>query len=123
MIFIQIFYTTLNTQSKNGIPISGKKPDHIEDQYQIRFKSKESYYQLFKEAGTSWKKTQKKNPKRDEELVQSKHKEICKILEYNREAMEAGKVVVYLIDECHLLWGDACGYIWGCNLGIHLRLK
>jgi transposase len=21
--------------------------------------------------------------------------------------------VVYLIDECHLLWGDVCGYLWG----------
>jgi transposase len=21
--------------------------------------------------------------------------------------------VVYIIDECHLLWGDVCGYVWG----------
>ena len=21
--------------------------------------------------------------------------------------------MVYLIDECHLLWGDVCGYVWG----------
>ena len=21
--------------------------------------------------------------------------------------------MVYLIDECHLLWGDVCGYLWG----------
>lgn len=20
---------------------------------------------------------------------------------------------VFLIDECHLLWGDICGYVWG----------
>ncbi len=20
---------------------------------------------------------------------------------------------VFLVDECHLLWGDICGYIWG----------
>jgi hypothetical protein len=20
---------------------------------------------------------------------------------------------VYMIDECHLLWGDICGYVWG----------
>ena len=21
--------------------------------------------------------------------------------------------MVYIIDECHLLWGDVCGYVWG----------
>ena len=20
---------------------------------------------------------------------------------------------MYMIDECHLLWGDVCGYVWG----------
>jgi putative transposase len=27
--------------------------------------------------------------------------------------LESRKLVVYLIDECHLLWGDVCGYLWG----------
>ena len=30
-----------------------------------------------------------------------------------REDIGAGKLVVYMIDECHLLWGDVCGYVWG----------
>jgi len=21
--------------------------------------------------------------------------------------------VVFFVDECHLLWGDLCGYVWG----------
>ena len=24
-----------------------------------------------------------------------------------------GKLVVFFEDECHLLWGDLCGYVWG----------
>jgi putative transposase len=87
--------------------------NYIAERYQIEFQSKTSYYQLFKSAGISWKKSQKKNPKRDEELVKKKHEEICKNLEEHREAIESGTLVVYLIDECHLLWGDVCGYLWG----------
>ncbi len=41
-----------------------------------------------------------------------KHQEICETLEEHREAIESGKLVVYLIDECHLLWGDVSRYLW-----------
>lgn len=27
--------------------------------------------------------------------------------------MESGKLTVFMVDECHLLWGDICGYGWG----------
>jgi putative transposase len=87
--------------------------NYIAEQYQIEFQSKTSYYRLFKLAGISWKNSQKKNPKGEEELVKKKHQEICEILEEYREAIVAKKLVVYLIDECHLLWGDVCGYLWG----------
>src|SRR6476469_936465 len=87
--------------------------NHIAQRYQIEFQSKASYYQLFKAAGISWKKSQKKNQKRDEKLVKKKHKEICEILEEHREARESRELVVYFIDECHLLWGDVCGYLLG----------
>jgi putative transposase len=87
--------------------------EYIEDKYDVRFKSNQSYYQLFDEAEISWKKTQKKNPKKNDKLVEAKKREIEKILEENREEIEAGKLVVYMIDECHLLWGDVCGYVWG----------
>jgi transposase len=30
-----------------------------------------------------------------------------------RTQIASGQVRVLLIDECHLLWGDACGYVWG----------
>jgi len=25
----------------------------------------------------------------------------------------SGQLVVFFVDECHLLWGDLCGYVWG----------
>jgi putative transposase len=46
-------------------------------------------------------------------LVETKKIEIERILAENRKEIEAGKLVVYMIDECHLLWGDVCGYVWG----------
>lgn len=30
-----------------------------------------------------------------------------------RAEIESGELVVFMIDECHLLWGDICGYVWG----------
>ena len=30
-----------------------------------------------------------------------------------RSQIATGHVRVLLIDECHLLWGDVCGYVWG----------
>lgn len=45
---------------------------HILDTYNVMFASKQSYYDLFKAAGISWKKTQKRNPKLNPELVEKK---------------------------------------------------
>lgn len=45
---------------------------HIEDVYEVVFASNQSYYELFADAGISWKKTQKRNPKADPELVEKK---------------------------------------------------
>lgn len=36
---------------------------YLEDEYEVVFKSNQSYYNLLSEAGLSWKKTQKRNPK------------------------------------------------------------
>lgn len=45
---------------------------HIQEHYGVSFKSRQSYYDLFHDAGISWKKTQKRNPKTDPEMVQKK---------------------------------------------------
>lgn len=86
---------------------------HIASKYGVTFSSKQSYYDLFDAASISWKKTQANNPKHDPELVASKKKEICDMLETRRAEIETGELVVFMVDECHLLWGDVCGYVWG----------
>ena len=45
---------------------------YIEAEYEVVFDSKQSYYTLFEQAGISWKKTQKRNPKADAALVEKK---------------------------------------------------
>ena len=47
---------------------------HIATKYEVTFESKQSYYDLFNEAGISWKKSQANNPKYDPELVELKKK-------------------------------------------------
>jgi transposase len=42
-----------------------------------------------------------------------KKKEIETLLAKHRAEIEAGLLRVLLLDECHLLWGDAIGYVWG----------
>jgi transposase len=34
-------------------------------------------------------------------------------LEAHREEILNGELKVFFQDECHLLWGDICGYVWG----------
>jgi len=47
--------------------------EYIEDNFNIIFESNQSYYDLFKEAHISWKKTQKKNPRKEPNLVAKKN--------------------------------------------------
>ena len=52
--------------------------DLIERRYGVVYQSKQSYYDLLKEAGLSWHRTQAMNPKRDETRVLLKREEIKK---------------------------------------------
>lgn len=45
---------------------------YLEVNYGVVFDSKQSYYSLFKQAGISWKKTQKRNPKAEPACVEKK---------------------------------------------------
>lgn len=87
--------------------------NYLDNQYGVIYKSKESYYHIFSLANISWKKSQKYNPKFDEELVKKKTEEINHILAENHIEIESGRTVVLFLDECHLLHGDICGYVWG----------
>ncbi|NJL59247.1 MAG: winged helix-turn-helix domain-containing protein [Desulfobacteraceae bacterium] len=55
--------------------------DHIEGEYGVVYKSEQSYYDLLKAAGKSWHKSQKKNPKKNEERVILRREEIKKSLQ------------------------------------------
>ncbi len=33
-------------------------------------------------------------------------------MENRREEIDSGKLIVYIVDECHLHWEDICGYLW-----------
>ncbi len=49
---------------------------YIAAQFNVAFSAKSSYYDLFHQAGISWKKSQKKNPKKDPEAVALKKKRL-----------------------------------------------
>ena len=58
-------------QQKNDWNL-GELQQQLEDHYEGVFESKQSYYTLFAQAGITWKKTQKRNPKADPETVEKK---------------------------------------------------
>ena len=87
--------------------------NYLQKQYDVVFELLQSYYNLFKEAGISWKKSQKKNPAKNDELVQAKRKEIEEFLAKLQPEIEPEKLTVFMIHECHLLWEDILGYAWG----------
>jgi transposase len=97
---------------------------YLQNNYHIYFESEQSYYSLFKEAGISWKKTQKRNPAKKDELVEAKKKEIEILLAKWQPDIEAKNITVFMIDECHLLWGDLLGYVWGrTDMRIEIPIK
>lgn len=110
-------------QAQETIKLSGFQK-YLREEYNIIFESNQSYYSLLKEAEISWKKTQKFNPKKDDELIESKKKEIKEKLAEWQEGIEDGSLTVFIIDECHLLWGDMIGYAWGrTNIRIKIPIK
>lgn len=97
---------------------------YLDERYQVIYKSKQSYYQLLSEAKISWKKSQKSNPKHDPELVKKKREEIQNFVRRNSDEIEAGRLIVLFVDECHRLGDDVCGYVWGrTDMRIEIPIK
>jgi transposase len=88
---------------------------YLEREFGVIYKSRQSYYELLSMAKITWKKTQKINPKLDEELVKKKREEINNTLFKNSAGIESGEIIVFFLDECHLLHGDINGYAWGSS--------
>jgi len=58
------------------------------------------------------------------ELVKKKREEINDFLSQHQAEIESGQLVVFFLDECHLLGDDACGYVWGqTNIRIEIPVK
>ena len=100
----------LHQQERTSVP---EVATYIEQHFQFRFRSEQSYYTLLNQARFAWKKSQAQNPKADPDQVEAKRVEIKKKLAEWRSAIKAGQISAFFIDECHLLWGDAYDYIWG----------
>ena len=97
---------------------------YLDREYGVIYQAKQSYYELFSAAGVSWKKSQMFNPKSDPELVKKKREEIQDFLRNNQAEVEKGRLVVFFIDECHLLGDDVCGYVWGpTNTRVEIPVK
>lgn len=86
---------------------------HLDQTYGVRYKSLQSYYALLKSARISWKKSQHRHPKADPDKVSAKRDHIKKKTIEEAPAIIVKRTVEVAIDECHLLWGDACGFVWG----------
>ena len=86
---------------------------YVDEHYGVVYRSKQSYYDLFHEAHISWKKTENFNPKHDQDKVLARREALQTLLKARRAEIESGDLVVLLEDECHLLWGDTLGYVWG----------
>lgn len=98
--------------------------NHVALEYGVLYKSKQSYYELFTLAKISWKKSQKINPKFDGELVKKKREEINHFLAKKETEIVLEEIVVLFLDECHLLYGDMRGYVWGkTNIRIEIPIE
>lgn len=86
---------------------------YLDEHYGVIYRSKQSYYELLSSAKISWKKSQQVNPSSDADLVKKKREEIIEFLRRHQADIEAGLLVVFFVDECHLLADDVCGYAWG----------
>jgi transposase len=86
---------------------------YLIEQFDVVFKSQVSYYELLKEAKISWQKAQPKNPRKDPELVKKKTEEIQKQLGELLPKIHSEDIVLYALDEMHLLEGDLISHLWG----------
>lgn len=86
---------------------------HLAEEYDVVFESKESYYKILRKARLSRQQAKPVNTRKDPEKIKERNQEIQKILADSKLEIEAGKLVVYAIDECHLVGLDLCGEIWG----------
>ncbi len=52
--------------------------NYVETEFNVKYKSKQSLYDLLEEGGMSWHKSEKVNPRRDEKMVAERREELKK---------------------------------------------
>ena len=87
--------------------------NYIQKRHNVTYRSQQSYYTLLHEAKLSWKKTQKRNPKADPKKIKETREILQKKINQEAQHILKKETVVLFADECHLLWGDTLGYVWG----------
>jgi len=80
--------------------------------YDVVFKSRESYYRILKAGQLSWQKANVENSRKQPDIIKKKDR-IAELLCLYKPEIEAGELVVYALDECHLQGDDICNYLWG----------
>ncbi|VXD17538.1 IS630 family transposase [Planktothrix paucivesiculata] len=86
---------------------------YLIEEYDVVFQSPTSYYSLLAEAKVSWQKAERKNPRKEPEVVKKRNQEIQSILEKLMPKIKSGEIAVYALDEVHLLEGDLISHGWG----------
>lgn len=86
---------------------------HLIEEYDVVFKSSESYYNILRESQLSWQKGNKENPRKKPQLITQRNQEIASKLREVKPKIEAGEVIVYALDECHLQGDEICSELWG----------
>jgi putative transposase len=80
--------------------------------YGIEFKSRQSYYDMCADAGITWKRAQSQHPDKDPDRIAAKKKDIEALLLQHWDRIACGDMIVYFVDECHVLGDTAVGYGW-----------
>jgi superfamily II DNA or RNA helicase len=86
---------------------------HLIEEYDVVFKSPESYYKILRDSQLSWQKGNLENPKKKPEVIAKRNQEIAEMLRGLTGEIESGQLLVYALDECHLQGDDICSYLWG----------
>ena len=73
---------------------------HLKTGCQVVYQSRQSYYEILKQAKLSWKKVHADNPKKDPAQVAAKRTELTTYFAQNRPKILSGERII-------------CGYAWG----------
>lgn len=84
----------------------------VRSTYGVEFKSRQSYYAMLAAARITWKRAQSQHPEKDPDRIEAKKKDIETLLIHHHDRIVRGDMIVYFVDECHVLGDTAVGYGW-----------